>query len=314
MAQYKTRSPYQADVERLAQSGMKAPEIAKRLGIGVSTAYSLMPAGTKRQQKRRQQTLTIPLGSAPADPDGEAISISVSHDDFQKISMHPSVVAAQLQSDSLRTRVLRCIAEDGPVEDIQALIKSIRRPGNRADNFGQHEITHIVKALNGQGLVKYVESRGTVGIPTRIEATRQGFEAAGLQTYAREIGRQRDGAPQHAGDRTDFRTHGHRAEGGEVLHIEGGPQTPENVPSAPAPAPARKAPDLSDYPLLADLVSRDQAGAERRRRADAYLEAAATLAEVNPSESERLMALAEEETGAPFTSLEAEIVRFLSSK
>lgn len=327
-----------SDIVTMKAQGRSIAQIGKALGAHPTDISRATPPELKRKRRSKgaSQITTIPLGSAP-DSRLPAVSIQLSHEEFARLGQNPVVVAGMMQaekeaSDSLRTRILSAVCRSGPFADVLTLMKDLRRPGDPRDNFGAHEVTHIIKSLNKQGLVTYVEaSTGSVVIPTKITATRQGASAAGLPTYNREIGRQRNGAPQRKGDRTDFRTHTARATGGEVLreplapdHLRHFPehadkhQAPE--PSTPverpekaalaAPPVARQTPVQG--PLLTELRARFAQNAEADEKASKYAEAAASLEAIDPKRSEELLALALEVGGKPFTALEIEFLRYVA--
>lgn len=314
---------HESDIKRLAATGMSHKDIAQRLQIGLSTVYKYAPgrqAGPGK--KRRGGTLSVPLGSAaaPAADETERAVLALTHEEMVALGQHPTIVAGQIIADSLRQRLLKKICESGPYPDVLTLMRDTRRAGDPRDNFGAHEVVHIIRrSLNVAGLVDYVEDRQ--GNVTKIRATERGYEAAGYGTRYREVRRQRGGEPQRRSDRTDFRTHRPRAEGGEIMRE---PLRPDHIahfpdhaalhgePIAAGPEPAREDPQpasavsaapvavsLGDFPLLTELLDRARKAAE----ASEYLLKAAELTG-DESLLERAVSLQ-----PTYTDLEAEYLR-----
>lgn len=334
-------SDEQATLVRMAEAGATNAEIGKVIGLHPTDVSRAKPDRLKRPRKGQSKAsqITVPLGSGPVPDFEEKVSVQLSHDQFVALGQHPTIVAGMMmaekeQTETLRQRILKTVAEDGPFQDVLTLMRAMRRPGDPNDNFDSHEVTHIIKSLNKQGLVTYVERRSAGGgleIPNRITITNRGCDAAGLPTYNREIGKTRNGVPQHKTDRTDFRTHRPRAEGGEIIKeplapdhlarfpghadLHGEPiasPAPEERPEKPLGLAVRALPpDAAKYPLLTEVLRRFEANAEADAKAAKYAEAAAALEAIDPARSEELLALAMEVGGKPFTPLEIEVLKYV---
>jgi hypothetical protein len=236
------------------------------------------------------------------------------------------------------------VAEEGPFDNVVDLVKSVR---NSNERIAPHEVVHLLWGLAKTGQVTFRETKSNTPGPatamlTRIEATPLGFQTLGMpaRPVDREVrvsrgpGRARQEAPQRKGDRTDFRTHGPRAEGGPIERRQGVPgATPEpdqvtvlwghnlpqpdpepdpepSVTSDPPPANAA-ATEPEAWPILQQLRERAAASAAANARADAYLAAAAALEAVDGSRSAELLALADGALEAvALTPLEAEYLSF----
>lgn len=333
-------------IARLAQ-GEKAKPIAAELGVSRSSVYNLTgeaeafrirrdaaePIRPIVPEPRRKSTLTIPLGSAPASGD-DFTMISLSHDEYARLGERNTnvVVAAQIQQDSLKNRLLKQIGVGGPYGTLLELMQALREP---RDNFGAHEITHLLFSLNKQGLIRFRENKRVATSSAnaaleQIECTRQGFAACGLAARSVEVGRKKYGhggePPQKPGDRTDFRTHTSRAEGSEIIReaisdhrvdfpshdhpVEVRSAVPQ---SAVALAPTPEAPPVpvrSSYPLLASLRASFAVRAAADAKASALADAAALLEQVDPEESARLMDRALAASPETLTPLEREYLAF----
>lgn len=288
-----------AQIIALARDGLKQVDIAKRTGLHVKVVSDTLRWANATGMLRAVPTgttvvepTTVALGSAPTPTAGVEVSPA-------------SNGTAPLAS--LKLRLMRAVAEAGPFEDTAALIRSVRRPD---DSFDLHEVQHLLASLNKQGYVAYRENKnGAYRVLMRIEATKRGFEAVGLGTKYHEVGRKSKGVPRKAGDRTDFRTHGFRAEGGPV-EVRQTPvvvpvETPVETVKPVVASAGREVP-----PLLAALRERAEAKNRGAAKAARYLEAATLLEDVDVAEAERLLALAESFGGEPFTALETEYLAF----
>jgi len=212
-----------------------------------------------RRRENRGAAVTVALGSAPDET--------------------PAAPEPTNGRPSLRTRVIKALCEEREWGLID-LTRAVR--SNHRDTFGPRDVATILNTLNKQGLVTFVEGGHENGHHSlmKIRATKRLLVEEGVDTTAREIGRPRhhDEAPQHAGDRTDFRTHETRAEGGPIEHISVTP-----LMSIPAAEP-------EPWPILAELRERIRAQEAGRTRSEALIDAAELLAKVDPEESERLFA------------------------
>ncbi len=316
----------------LKRQGMTRAQIVQA-GFPRSTVYAVWPVDPKH--------ITIPAD--PRDEYDRSVTVAMSHSEFARLGTQPKVVAGMFiaekeAADSLRKRILAALAQEG-YPDVLTLMAAIRRPGDPRDNWGAHEVTHIIKSLNKQGLATYVETRqGTVVIPNRIRITDAGAREAGVGPMPKQIESPsvtRQGSRRHppgysrsrhapGKDMTEQRHHRSIATGGEVMRISAAEQVPMSrpldtgsgalerpvQPEAGQSLPLR--PDPDRYPMLDALLQRFEANAEADAKAAKYAEAAAALEDIDPERSEQLLALAEEVGGRPFTALEIEVARFLS--
>lgn len=312
----------------LKRQGMSRRQIIQA-GYSGSSVYKHWPVESKQ--------LTVP--SAPDGTSLPTLQVKMSHEEFARLGTNPTIVAGMMnaereQRSSLRQRILRALTTDGPFDDVLTLMKHMRQPG---DNFGSHEVTHIIHSLNEQGFVTHKEvRRGTVRIPTKIAITDRGARESGLGPEPRQLESKsvvRTGSHRHppgysrarhapGKDLTEARYHRSVASGGEVLKISAAEQVPMSRPldssgglerpEAAAPTVSSPVvPDLSSYPLLTGLLARFEANAEADEKASRYAEAAAALENIDPKRSEELLAMAMEVGGKPFTPIEIEMLRLL---
>lgn len=287
-----------------------------------------------------------PSRRGEADPEHfeDVRMIEMTHDQFLKLGDRGEdiAVAAGVQQDSLRKRIMRAVALHSPVDDVDQLIGYLvaERPGA----VHHHEVTHLLYGLNKDGCLKFRENKrdaraGTAHLQ-RIEVTDRGYDSAGVpvpgkaqegRRGARNAGTSRKG---HAvgRDMTEQRHHRTIAEGGPVMSIstptgssdpaaygaetfaasmaryatEPRVQAPQMKPTTneePAPEPS--------WPELQRIRALRQAAMAASLRAEAYYDAAAALESVDPAESKRMLARAEEVAGPGLTPAEAEYLRFV---
>ncbi len=315
-----------------AKSTAPAPKAASEVSVPSpkEIARVLEDKLTQSPSEMATTTRVFRLGSAPTphEEDTERRSVTLVGDQ-------------SMSRASLRTRLLAAIAASGPFPDTEALMRTIRQPD---DNYGLHEVQSILGNLNQQGLIKYRTKRtGSQKLYQRIESTRRGYEQAGLGTVHQVAGSMtsRTATPLRRSEATDFRTHGGRAVGGEVIkenyeahraqfpdhnhppleeaqpvakpveyHIQPYPGVPVVVPPEPEPPVIVATDTPAPYPFLALLRQRRADKKASAGKAAKYLEAAAILEAIDPVESQRLMAQAETLDGEPFTALEAEYLAF----
>lgn len=306
------------------------------------TRAQIIQAGFPRSSVYRVWPVEPKQLTVPSSPDGTSlptVQLSMSHEEFSRLGTHPAIVAGMMnaereQRSSLRQRILRAVATEDSFADVLTLMHHMRKPD---DNFDSHEVTHIIRSLNQQGCLKFVDSRqGSVVIPTKITITDKGVKEAGLGPMPRQLespsvvrtGTQRHppgwSRARHAAgkDLTEARHHRSVASGSEVMRTTPEERVPMSRPLDPSgglerpepratPAPGPVAPDLGSYPLLTDLLARFEANAEADEKASRYAEAAAALENIDPQRSEELLALALEVGGKPFTPIEIEMLRLL---
>lgn len=200
--------------------------------------------------------------------------------------------------ESLKQRLLKAICEEGPFDGVPELMAEVRS-GPSDQSFGPHEVTHILYSLNKQNKVSFRRARrgSATEALTHIAATRVAQRENGTQKVAREAGHLHAGhaaeKPQHRSDRTDFRTHGPVAEGGPVVKV-------------------RVLEQREPYPLLRAL---QRAAAQRERdaaKATKYMEAAALLEHVDPSQAAELVEKAAT-LDRPLTALEREFLAYATA-
>lgn len=314
----------------LKKQGFNRSQIIKA-GYPRSTVYKVWPVD-------RSSTLSVPeMGAAP-DATEARVNVQMSHEQFARLGTHPQIVAGMMlaekdQRDSLRKRILRALCAEGDFPDVLTMMAFMRRPD---DNFGSHEVTHIIKSLKQQGFVTFRDNRqGSTIIPVNIGITDRGIKEAGLGPMPRQLETTditRTGKARHqpgwsrakhaAGkDYTEQRYHGPVASGGDVLKISAAEQVPMGQPldssgglerpEAAAPSVPATTVDLSTYPLLSGLLGRFEENAARADAAARYAEAAAALEAIDPKRSEELLDLAMQAGGEPFSPLEIEMLRLL---
>lgn len=286
-------------IAALARQGVTQARIAQQLGIGV---------GTVNRYVKAANTLTVP--GADREPqqvlqltEAESLALSQRNENV--------VVAAMLQQDSLKLRLLKAICEAGRIETVAELMEATKN-GGPADNFGAHEVTHLLYSLNKDGLIKFRERKNsavsTGSVLHKLEATPAGFARVGAKAPIRVVGGLRKShardVPLNREDRTDFRTHGQQAIRDAAVVTEAAqPSTNEDV------APVR------EWPLLKELRERAEAVAGLALRANALADAAAVLDGIDPEESERLLERAAElEARAGLSPLEREYLAFAEDR
>lgn len=251
--------------------------------------------------------------------DADAEALNALGREFQ-----PSVVAGQLQGDSLKDRVLRMVCEYHP-DDVDELLDLIHARGGRAQH---HEVVAVLYSLSKQGgLVTFREGR--TGL-SRIKATEAGYRLLGYAPPKAEVkhfgghkGHQYFDSPR-PGDPTDFRNHPSVARGGEVTVTRVYPPVVVDeqhvttdaelraVRDAQQDPPRSEGGDDIHYPALAALRARVAASADDRRRAEAALQAATDLEAAGLlDEAKHLERLAEGiAAGYSLTPIEAEYLRY----
>lgn len=265
----------------------------------INSRYETTTAGLRAA--RKASDLTVELGS------GSDASADVVID-----------AGEQPQPSSLRERVMRALCDERTF-GIVGLAREVRSDASLPFSFP--ELNATVKSLAREGLATYREGaeNGHHAL-VDIRATRKLLIERGIDTTRREVGHHGTGprreAPMHAGDRTDFRTHRQRAEGGPIERLRVSvPMLPpaasitiDAVASASVPTVVTIE---SEWPLLDAIEQRWSEQAEARRHADALIEAATLLADVDRAESERLFARSSEiAASVSVSSLEVEYLRF----
>lgn len=298
--------------------------------------------------RERNRTLSVPDLN-----DGERVrrvAVSMSHEEFARLSGTPSealVVAAQLQQDSLRTRILRQVAKGGPYPTLSDLMNDMR---TERDNFGAHEVTHLLFSLSKSGCVKFRENKRVATSSSNaalenIEATQRGYDQAGYPVPGKQQHSQhgsRTPGTSRAGhavgkDMTEQRHHRTTAAGGVITRTrlavdrsseaarpggrgvgtfaEGGPVV-RVVKAPPGPVPAEptrsneEPSEPGDWPELQRIRASFGERAEADARASRMADAAALIAQDDPAEAERLLAKAIALSPKPMTALEREYLRY----
>lgn len=224
--------------------------------------------------------------------------------------------ADSISSNSLKTRLLREIARNGPYDDIKTLTNDARRPG---EGIGGHEVMHLLYALSKEGTVVFSERRNAKRV-TRIRATTKGMAAAGYNgAHGAFALSDRPNVPRHvSGPDRDYRTHSSKAVGGPIERSHVAPQAPETaapiVDAVPLsePDPEPSAPVQRAYPELERLRERIAAGRTREQRLDALLQAAEALSQIDPNAAADLRHRAERVAAESpsLTALEAEYLAY----
>jgi hypothetical protein len=117
--------------------------------------------------------------------------------------------------DSLRSRLLRAVVAAGPFGDSKALSRYIRKP---TDNYGFHEVMHILFALNKDGLIAMNENtRGNQKDITNIRARTAAYRELGYPV-----------PKSNGSDKTDYNSHRSVAQGGPITHRKVEPEVRQN--------------------------------------------------------------------------------------
>jgi hypothetical protein len=315
---------------RLAR-GETNKQIARDLGVGTATVS-------------RYRQLSVPQNTAAPASGGRVVALELGHEQAMRLSegANTKLIAGELMYDSLRIRLLKAIASESTVDDVETLIKLVRTGSNDAGT-DPHNVVHLLWTLNKAGYIAFRENKSRKSGAQnahleRIRVTPRGLEAAGMTPTNRPVvsgyhgARHRGGElPQHRSDGTDFRNHGSKAQGSAVERIRA--VQPETVITTVFPS--RKAaeetfeaakelvatmdeePTLTRmWPQLQALRERQAELAARSARVDALMEAAAALDGVDPDAAKLLLARAEATDGQPLTELEREYLAFaeLASK
>ena len=203
--------------------------------------------------------------------------------------------------DAGRLRILRAVAEHGPV-DANELI-------DLNPDLDGHTTVHLLYSLSRGGLVSFRESKSKTGgngiEPERITATARGFAHLGMPAKPVNAALGDRHAPSiHPGDGSDYRNQPSVAPGGPVTHTWTTPEPkqsrPETIAVTPPPAPpaaVKRFDAMAKYPVVVDLSQRK-----------GKLEAAAKLLEQAGQDELALAALAKVDD---FTPLEREAIALL---
>lgn len=195
-------------------------------------------------------------------------------------------------SDSGRDRILRAVAENGPIEDMPTLARLV-------PDIDIHSAMHLLYSLGKAGLVRFRENKN--GSQTRlvaIEATKTGYVSAGVppKPIASVVGRP-TAISYHPGDGTDFHNQPKVAPGGPIERLRVVPEPTGDTGTAVEPAPA---PEARPATFAAVRALRD-------RRKD--IEAAARLLDGAGQEDLALAALSKIDD---YTPLEREALDLLA--
>lgn len=152
------------------------------------------------------------------------------------------------ETKSLKDLLLRTVAEQGPIPTVPDLLHRARGGGGR-DNFGAHEVTHILYSLNKQGYVKFgTDKRKASGAQgehlINIEATARGYGKAGFGSGPAAARRERARAAA-AEERANL------ARSGPVEQVRPPDPKPDPVPE-PEPVPSEP-----EWPLLEALLEKE---------------------------------------------------------
>lgn len=241
-----------------------------------------------------------------------------------------------ITAQPLGDRILELLCRDSLSRSSMRLAADLYR--GAGDDADTPRVEAALQLLNSNGSVVY--KLGPAGTLVDIKPTDRGYEKAGWPV----AGRQREGAfgqkragtsrPGHAVgvDRTEKRHHLPWATGGPIIrepldpdhralfpaHVHGGDEptatvaleTP-TVVSVPEPNPELPTGAAgADYPLLTKLRASFAERAAADLKASRLADAAALLEQVDPEESERLMARALEASPVGLTALEAEFLHY----
>lgn len=236
---------------------------------------------------------------------------------------------------SMKALMLQLVVENDGYGNVRALLDDMR--GKHPGNLGTHEVTHVLYALQKQGLVKAQQDRRSRGTKTpllsNIQPTKAGIAQYRAQNASLPL-QDRNGThpagysrARHAvgRDDTQWHNHGSRAQGGPIERTQVEPDPWAGLPEVMAgqavtsrlveEAIAREAEQenahatIDEEPVAArswpelqrlrdGLAERLRLKAEGDARATKLLEAAASLEGVDDDLSKDLLARAEREMDA----------------
>lgn len=320
---------YPSGVKR-AMDQLVSDGLIERQGIPRSPHATIALTGEGRsrvRQLRPDTSIAIPLGSAPEPiPATVPQRMTLNHEQAAKLPLVDIVVGtinADADTKSVRERIIAALC-DQREWGLIGLTQAVRR--DHRDLTGPREVGTILNSLNQQGYVTFrMGNEGTHHSMTNIKASKKLLRERGV-TEARVIGERKGGTPQHAGDRTDYRTHGKRAEGGEVTverplsEVRVEPEVAAAlVEAGVAEAAVEAAPPTIDeeplrfgvWPELQAIQDKVAARAEAETRAGKLLDAAAALEGIDDALAEELLARAAGQAQAvQLTALEAEYLAY----
>lgn len=327
-----------AEMQRLVNGGMDRVDVAAKLHVAPSTVYKYAPV--KRADNASKMLVAVDL----IDPGMSRNEIMAAYE--------PIGIAAGYMDRSLKDHILLTLVQRGPFKGVQELADAMRGSGPR-NNYGVHEIATLLHALSKRGMVRFRQSKNVPGVAdmmlTNITATDAAHQKLGIQgrvappiegrtgNHPPGYSRQRHAAGK---DLTEPRYHAGVATGGpvevtvakvrpatmgEVIH--GSPpyvpdeptpsQTVQEPTAVPASTPAQPEPasrqDGPRWPLLVKLQAEYERVQKVSDQASKLMEAAETLADIDPEAAQQLLDRADKLVGPAFTPLEAEYLRFAGS-
>lgn len=180
---------------------------------------------------------------------------------------------------SLKQRIMWVLEE----MDMQN-VAELRRILGRADD--EHNIVHVLHSLRKEGKIEFANSAGDKREPTGIKLTPRG-RGAGLK----QNGESKAEAP--------------------AVQVE----APTLTDVQPEPEPVRAKPEGSAlYPILTELLGREQRRVDGDPKAMAYINAATAIEHVDPEAAASLMAKAEVFAIPYPTPIEAEYLAFARAR
>ena len=267
-------------IVELRSNGATVKQIAEALEISESHVYQALPKGMKRQWGANREAVHVGRDFSGPETTGLATA--------QELREHAS----------LKQLTLRTIVEGGPYKTTKELVEDLNK-GHHTP-VGPHEVVHLLWSLNKAGLITFREDKRSAtssanSYPVNVKATNRGkdevqgkqqaFEVQGTNNgygHAREVS-------SRPADRTDFRTHSAKAEGGEVERRMVGenpfvvePEAVDALVQATKPPTIDEEPTPEpEWPLLQQLRDKAANATVAVGRAELLLEAAALIADVD---------------------------------
>lgn len=210
-----------------------------------------MPKGTRASKEQIEQMRALRAEGMSVVQIASRVGLST-----KTVGEHTSDLWKVGVSDSGRDRILRAVAEHGPLADMDEVSRLV-------PDIDIHSAMHLLYSLGKSGLVRFRENKN--GSQTRlvaIEATKTGFVSVGLpaKPVASEVGR-RTALSYHPGDGTDFHNQPSVAPGGPITRTTGvaaivriapEPNGATGTAVEPAPAPVAVPPAFAAIRALRD--------------------------------------------------------------
>ncbi len=272
--------------EMRATGFVDADELSRRFGVSAQTAREYL--------KERGWKVVGPTGHGRLTPPEEGVVTSTAPTNGAEphaeipVSAEPTFQTTKIGMLKAMTRMPQ------PIPNIGELASRLRT-SLAAPKLNEHDIAKNLYDLQKQGYVSMVAGQHlgakrikSIRVTSRGQAWIRQLESPSSVTRQNERPEPKPVTPT----KPDV----------EERHDEA-------VIEATPPAPTRKV-DSAGYPVLAGLLARARVKAEAASKRDALLAAAALLENLDPEESERLLARATAGEGEPFSPVEAEYLEF----